>query len=229
MHSPECGLRVRFSTCTRIPGECGYGRFGMLFFVPLLCQNQPDAAKTSENPSRLNSNAKAVRRGTQGCVRRQDANLLHARRRHRAFEVKKVNADLAKQAVILKIAGMLDKPEGPLMHVPGKKRELTLHHQGHDKRLVSRRTQDGLTTIGVLAERAGVARAGRLVSVRGFLSLIGEPWFINRPFRGSAAINHIHSRTILQFVIASTFSRMDATVNRVPLLDAVADDAAIAQ
>src|SRR5271156_5062307 len=49
------------------------------------------------------------------------------------FEIKAVTPDVEKRAFILKITGMLDRPEGPLtLFVPeqgGKNKEFKLHHQ----------------------------------------------------------------------------------------------------
>ena len=48
------------------------------------------------------------------------------------FEVKAVTPDVQKRAFVLKITGMLDKPEGPLtLYVPekgGKNKEFKLYH-----------------------------------------------------------------------------------------------------
>jgi hypothetical protein len=80
------------------------------------------------------------------------------------FEIKKVNTDLAKHAVILKITGMLDKAEEPLtLRLPdkaGKKREFTLHHEGFDKDLFRIERKDGLTTIEFLPKGRALLAPG---------------------------------------------------------------------
>jgi hypothetical protein len=63
------------------------------------------------------------------------------------FEIKAVTPDVQKRAFVLKITGMLDKPEGPLtLYVPekgGKNKEFKLYHQGFDKELFSIERKDG--------------------------------------------------------------------------------------
>jgi hypothetical protein len=65
------------------------------------------------------------------------------------FKVTKTADDLEKRPVVLKISGMLDKPEGPLeLQVDGKK--YSLFHQGFDKELFKVERKDGVTTIEFL-------------------------------------------------------------------------------
>ena len=65
------------------------------------------------------------------------------------FKVAKVADDLEKRPVVLKITGMLDKPEGPLeLQVEGKK--YSLFHQGFDKELFKVERKDGVTTVEFL-------------------------------------------------------------------------------
>jgi hypothetical protein len=80
------------------------------------------------------------------------------------FEVKAVAADLEKRPVVLKITGMLDKPEGPLtLYVPekgGKNKEFKLSHQGFDKELFRIERKDGVTTIEFLPAGRRFLRPG---------------------------------------------------------------------
>ena len=70
------------------------------------------------------------------------------------FEIKAVTPDVQKRAFVLKITGMMDKAEGPLMlYVPekgGKNKEFKLSHQGFDKELFRIERKDGVTTIEFL-------------------------------------------------------------------------------
>jgi hypothetical protein len=80
------------------------------------------------------------------------------------FEVKAVATDIEKRPVVLKITGMLDKPEGPLtLYVPekgGKNKEFKLHHQGFDKELFRIERKDGVTVIEFLPKGRQLLRAG---------------------------------------------------------------------
>jgi hypothetical protein len=80
------------------------------------------------------------------------------------FEIKAVAPDLDKRPVVLKITGMLDKPEGPLtLYVPekgGKNKEFKLYHQGFDKELFRIDRKDGVTTIEFLPEGRQLLRPG---------------------------------------------------------------------
>src|ERR1700730_8226384 len=64
------------------------------------------------------------------------------------FEIKAVTPDVQKRAFVLKITGMLDKPEGPLtLFVPekgAKNKEFKLYHQGFDKELFRIDRKDGV-------------------------------------------------------------------------------------
>jgi hypothetical protein len=80
------------------------------------------------------------------------------------FEIKAVAADLEKRMVVLKITGMLDKPEGPLtLYVPekdGKSKEFKLYHQGFDKEFFRIERGNGLTTIEFLPAGKRLLRPG---------------------------------------------------------------------
>ena len=80
------------------------------------------------------------------------------------FEIKAVTPDVQKRTFVLKITGMLDKPEGPLtLYVPekgGKNREYKLHHQGFDKELFRIERKDGMTTIEFLPKGRELLRPG---------------------------------------------------------------------
>lgn len=80
------------------------------------------------------------------------------------FEVKSVVPDLAKEAVVLKITGMRDKPEGPLtLHVPdkaGKKREYQLYHKDYDQGLFRIERKEGVTTIEFLPKGRALLQPG---------------------------------------------------------------------
>ena len=80
------------------------------------------------------------------------------------FEIKSVTPDVEKRAFILKITGMLDKPEGPLtLIVPekgGKNKEFKLHHQGFDKELFSIERKEGVTTVEFLPKGRQLLRPG---------------------------------------------------------------------
>jgi hypothetical protein len=80
------------------------------------------------------------------------------------FEVKAVTPDVQKRAFILKITGMMDKPEGPLtLYVPergGKNKEFKLYHQGFDKELFRIDRKDGMTTIEFLPKGRELLRPG---------------------------------------------------------------------
>ena len=80
------------------------------------------------------------------------------------FEIKTVAADLEKRSVVLKITGMLDKPEGPLtLYVPdqdGKSKEFKLHHRGFDQELFHIERKDGVTTIEFLPQGRPLLRPG---------------------------------------------------------------------
>jgi hypothetical protein len=80
------------------------------------------------------------------------------------FEIKAVTPDVQKRAFVLKITGMLDKPEGPLsLIVPdkgGKNKEFKLHHQGFDKELFRIERKDGETTVEFLPKGRELLRPG---------------------------------------------------------------------
>jgi hypothetical protein len=80
------------------------------------------------------------------------------------FEIKAVTPDVQKRAFVLKITGMLDKPEGPLtLYVPekgDKNKEFKLSHQGFDKELFRIERKDGLTTIEFLPKGRQLLRPG---------------------------------------------------------------------
>jgi hypothetical protein len=80
------------------------------------------------------------------------------------FEIKAVTSDVQKRAFVLKITGMLDKPEGPLtLYVPekgGKNKEIKLYHQGFDKELFRIERKDGVTTIEFLPKGRELLRLG---------------------------------------------------------------------
>src|SRR5262245_2238069 len=62
------------------------------------------------------------------------------------FRVKAVAEDLEKRPVVLRITGMLDKPEGPLeLQADGKKYPLS--HAGFDEKLFKVARKDGVTTV----------------------------------------------------------------------------------
>jgi hypothetical protein len=80
------------------------------------------------------------------------------------FEIKAVAGDLDKRPVVLRITGMLDKPEGPLtLYLPdggGKNEEVKLHHEGFDKELFRIERKDGVTTIEFLPKGRQLLRPG---------------------------------------------------------------------
>ncbi len=80
------------------------------------------------------------------------------------FEVKAMTPDGEERAFVLKISGMLDKPEGPLtLYVPekgGKNKEFKLSHQGFDKELFRIDRKDGVTTIEFLPKGRQLLRPG---------------------------------------------------------------------
>jgi hypothetical protein len=80
------------------------------------------------------------------------------------FEIKAVVADVEKRPVVLKITGMLDKPEGPLtLYVPekgGKNKEFKLSHQGFEKELFRIDRKEGVTTIEFLPAGKRLLRSG---------------------------------------------------------------------
>jgi hypothetical protein len=80
------------------------------------------------------------------------------------FEIKAVTPDVQKRAFVLKITGMLDKPEGQLtLYVPekgGKNKEFKLHHQGFVKELFRIERKDGVTTIEFLPKGRELLRPG---------------------------------------------------------------------
>lgn len=80
------------------------------------------------------------------------------------FEIKAVTPDVQKRAFVLKIAGMLDNPEGPLtLYVPekgGKNKEFKLSHQGFEKELFRIDRKDGVTTIEFLPKGRELLRPG---------------------------------------------------------------------
>src|SRR5947209_6931621 len=69
-----------------------------------------------------------------------------------------------KRAVVLRITGMLDRPEGPLtLFVPeagGKNREFKLSHNDFDRDLVRIGRKDGVTTIEFLPKGRQLLRSG---------------------------------------------------------------------
>ena len=75
-----------------------------------------------------------------------------------------MTADIEKRRIVLKITGMLDKPEGPLtLYVPekgGKNKEFKMHHQGFDKELFRIDRKDGVTTIEFLPKGRELLRPG---------------------------------------------------------------------
>jgi hypothetical protein len=75
------------------------------------------------------------------------------------FRVKAVAADLDTQPVILRITGMLDKPEGPLvLEADGK--TYSLYHEGYDKELFKIERQAGVTTIEFLPRGKKLLKPG---------------------------------------------------------------------
>ena len=80
------------------------------------------------------------------------------------FEIKAVTPDVQKRAFVLKITGMLDKPEGPLTlfvsEKDGKNKEFKLYHQGFDKELFRIDRKDGVTTIEFLPKGRQLLRPG---------------------------------------------------------------------
>jgi hypothetical protein len=78
------------------------------------------------------------------------------------FEIKAVTPDVEKRTFVLKITGMLDKPEGPLtLIVPdkgGRNKEFKLHQQGFDKELFRIERKDGVTTIEFLPKARELLR-----------------------------------------------------------------------
>lgn len=75
------------------------------------------------------------------------------------FRVSRVAKDLASRSVILRITGMIDRPEGPLtLHVGGK--HYPLHHDKFDKRLFRIRRENGVTTIEFLPEGKALLKPG---------------------------------------------------------------------
>lgn len=80
------------------------------------------------------------------------------------FEIKAVTPDVQKRAFVLKITGMLDKPEGPLtLYVPkngGKNKEFKLSHLAFDKELFRIDRKDGVTTIEFLPAGKRLLRPG---------------------------------------------------------------------
>jgi len=75
------------------------------------------------------------------------------------FRVGSVAKDLGSQPVVLRISGMLDRPEGPLqLEVDGK--QYRLHHEGFDKELFRVERKEGVTTIEFLPKAKALLKPG---------------------------------------------------------------------
>ena len=75
------------------------------------------------------------------------------------FKVKSAADDLAKRPVVLEVAGMLDKPEGPLtLDSAGK--TYVLSPEGHDRQRFRVTRKNGVTTIEFLPRGKKLLRPG---------------------------------------------------------------------
>ena len=74
------------------------------------------------------------------------------------FRVKAVADDLEKKPVVLRIVGMIEKPEGPLTLTSGK--GYKLHHDGYDKELFKIERKEGVTTIEFLPKGKALLKPG---------------------------------------------------------------------
>jgi len=79
------------------------------------------------------------------------------------FSITAVAADIEKRPVVLKISGMLDKPEGPLtmtVITDGKPSRYRLFHEGYDKDRFRIERAGGVTTIEFLPKGKELLKAG---------------------------------------------------------------------
>ena len=75
------------------------------------------------------------------------------------FRVGAVTEDLASRPVVLRISGMIDRPEGPLtLHVDGK--QYPLHHDKFDKTCFRVQRRGGVTTIEFLPKGKALLKPG---------------------------------------------------------------------
>ena len=75
------------------------------------------------------------------------------------FQVRAVAGDLEAQPVVLRITGMIDRPEGPLtLHVDNK--QYVLHHDKFDKALFRVERRAGVTTIEFLPKAKALLKPG---------------------------------------------------------------------